>query len=384
MRIAMAAAITAGVVLSTGAMAQTESVIWSFDSGSYPNGRVTLDPTTGVLYGTTVAAGNGFGTVFSLSSKHGIWKYTMLYAFAGGADGQNPYAGLSEDSSGALYGTTEAGGSYGEGTLFKLAYNGSSWVHTVLHTFGGGHDGANPYSALLIDEKAGTIYGTTVKGGAHDCGTVFEQAPSGHERVLHSFASSEACDPYSGLREDSSGRLYGASLGSGLQGFGSVYMLQQVQGKWSESMIYRFDGADGEGPNDIDLDRATNTLYGTTTGGHLAAPTVFTLTETNGVWQENTLYTLNQTPVGLHLDAATGNLYGATYTFDSNTDGSVFELTSSGGTWTETNLHNFAGPPGDGDNPTARPTEDPKTGYLYGTTYSGGLYNGGIAYLVVP
>lgn len=122
--------------------------------------------------------------------------YSVLYSFCSQpkcADGANPYAGLVQDKTGALYGTTNAGGSYsacwqyGCGTVFKLAQDGTE---TVLHSFTGTPDGAAPYAGLVLDgksnilEKSFDLYGTTVGGGAYDRGMVFEVTSSGTEKVL--------------------------------------------------------------------------------------------------------------------------------------------------------------------------------------------------------
>jgi uncharacterized repeat protein (TIGR03803 family) len=92
----------------------------------------------------------------------------VLYSFAGGSgDGANPFAGLL-NVNGTLYGTTEEGGAYGYGTVFKITRRGTE---TVLHSFGGSGDGANPYAGLL--KVNGTFYGTTARGGTNNDGTVF-------------------------------------------------------------------------------------------------------------------------------------------------------------------------------------------------------------------
>src|SRR5271166_4041723 len=104
--------------------------------------------------------------------------FTVLYNFAGGADGGNPYAGLVRDASGNLYGTTANGGAFrgGAGAVFRLHGHNES----VLYSFcflSGCPDGTLPYSTLVRD-AAGNLYGTTFTGGTgcsqNDCGTVFK------------------------------------------------------------------------------------------------------------------------------------------------------------------------------------------------------------------
>jgi uncharacterized repeat protein (TIGR03803 family) len=91
----------------------------------------------------------------------------VLYSFVGGADGSRPIAGLIFDTSGALYGTTEFGGSSALGTVFKLtppAKGQTQWTQTVLHGFAGGSDGALPLASLIFD-TSGALYSTTYDGG---------------------------------------------------------------------------------------------------------------------------------------------------------------------------------------------------------------------------
>jgi uncharacterized repeat protein (TIGR03803 family) len=110
--------------------------------------------------------------------------FTVLHNFAGRSDGAGPYAGLVQDTAGNLYGTTTGGGSYGAGVVFKLDPSGAE---TVLYAFTGGVDGNGPIAGVAPDAR-GTLYGTTVSGGAYGCGTVFKVDPTGAETVLHSFA----------------------------------------------------------------------------------------------------------------------------------------------------------------------------------------------------
>jgi uncharacterized repeat protein (TIGR03803 family) len=145
----------------------TEKVLDDFVPG--PNGAF---PTTGLinvdgkLYGTTVSSGaDGGGTAFSLTTNGSL---TLLHSFGSGTDGSSPSAPLL-DVKGALYGTTSAGGAYGKGTIFRLSLNGNK--EKVLHSFGYGSDGATPLAGL-VDVK-GTLYGTTSAGGAYGNGTVF-------------------------------------------------------------------------------------------------------------------------------------------------------------------------------------------------------------------
>ena len=92
------------------------------------------------------------------------------------SSGTGPYASLAIDAAGNFYGTTFAGGAYGFGSVFKLTYSGGSWTSSTLHDFIGGNDGANPQSTPVFDTM-GNLYGTTRAGGAYGNGTIFQLAP---------------------------------------------------------------------------------------------------------------------------------------------------------------------------------------------------------------
>jgi uncharacterized repeat protein (TIGR03803 family) len=151
--------------------------------GAHPAANLIFDDV-GTLYGTTLDGGDyNFGTVFKLtppSTFGAAWTETVLYSFHGGSDGAAPGAGLILDPSGALYSTTGKGGNMdcpdGCGTVFKLtppAVPGRTWIKSVLYSFTGGSDGAEPAGGLIGDATA-VLYGTTRNGGSRGSGTVFQ------------------------------------------------------------------------------------------------------------------------------------------------------------------------------------------------------------------
>src|SRR6266581_3085265 len=131
----------------------------------------------------------------------GQGSYEVLHAFEQGA--QYPTAGVIQDSTGNLYGTTLYGGASGAGTVYKLAPDGTL---TILHSFNYS-DGYYPYAGLVRD-SAGNLYGTTLYGGASGYGTVYKLAPDGTLTLLHEFNSSEGYYPLAGAIQDSTGNLY--------------------------------------------------------------------------------------------------------------------------------------------------------------------------------
>ncbi|HWY21908.1 MAG TPA: choice-of-anchor tandem repeat GloVer-containing protein [Candidatus Acidoferrum sp.] len=148
----------------------------------YPNSGFVLD-SAGNLYGTGQGPTGSFdvGVVYKLSPAVGSWTTTILYAFTGSPDGNNPWGGVTLNSAGNLYGTTWYGGKsancqFGCGTIFSLAPSGSGWTETQLHSFNAGNDGAYPQAGAIVD-SAGDVFTTTSSGGSGHQGTVFEVVP---------------------------------------------------------------------------------------------------------------------------------------------------------------------------------------------------------------
>src|SRR5271170_7214742 len=110
--------------------------------------------------------------------------FTVRYNFKGApTDGGLPYYGsLIRDPGGNLYGTTWVGGASNGGAIFKLDATGAE---TLLYSFTGGTDGGTPYAGLIQD-GSGNLYGTTLIGGAFDQGVVFKLDTGGTETVLYS------------------------------------------------------------------------------------------------------------------------------------------------------------------------------------------------------
>jgi uncharacterized repeat protein (TIGR03803 family) len=377
-------ALVSMVLVIPSTQSQTFSVLYSFkrkgDGGS-PQAGLFRGPGGG-FYGTTFLGGDSScscGTVFKLFPNG---TFTLLYVFKG-TDGANPTGTLIADGKGNLYGTTSQGGSGRprDGTVFKLAppvQKGSRWTETVLHTFVGGVDGANPNGGMIRDQ-AGNLYGTTLLGGAFNQGTVFEVDANGRETILYSFAGSpDGARPYAGLVQDGAGNLYGTTLLGGAFDRGTVFELD-ANGK--ERLLYSFSGqVDGAYPNSVLILDGVGNLYGTTNEGGDAANhgTVFKLDK------QGTLTVLHafaggkdgSSPnAGLILDES-GNLYGTTTQGgDGDNDGTVFKLDKTG---TLTVLYIFTAGAG-GAYPYAGLVRD-QAGNLYGTAVDVGRYGNGVAF----
>ena len=237
-----------------------ESVLHSFTSaeGNEPLSSLVRD-RFGNIYGTTFSGGPvNTGGVFKLT-PHG--DCTFLHYFDGGVDGALPYAGLTLDANGNLFGTTYVGGSNNKGVVFEISSSGSE---TILHNFIGGNDGANPYSPLIRDAQ-GNLYGTTGRGGSTGNGTIFKVTTAGVETVLHSFATQEGSFLTGGLLRDTSGNLYGTAQKGGAGTGGTVFELTKAG---TLIVLHSFDTrSDGQYPwSGLILDAQGN-LYGTTSQG---------------------------------------------------------------------------------------------------------------------
>jgi len=347
-----------------------ETILYSFGAppdGANPNASLVFD-SAGNLYGTTSSGGSsGSGTIFKLDANG---NETVLYSFTGGSDGGAPYAGLLPASSGNFFGTTTQGGTSSQGTIFKLDARGNE---TVLYSFAGSPDGANPQGELIQD-AAGNLYGTTPNGGSLspcfvfpqfpnpngrplDCGVVFAIDPTGKETIIHQFSGTpDGPEPVGSLVPDADGNLYGTTYYGGTGncpiiapdthvyvgniGCGSVYKLDPT-GKFT--VLYSFNGPDGLYPQAGLVRDGGGNLYGMTSQGGLSGPapsnpygfftgsgTVFKL-DPSGVL--TVLFSFAPSPVSgqpvgtLLLDQA-GNLYGTISGFDDPPNGgSVFKLT---------------------------------------------------------
>jgi len=394
--------------VTVSAQTQTYEVIHNFTGGAdgeMPLAGLSID-AAGNLYGTThsgATSPNCFacGVVFRVSPKGSGWIFSTLHTFQGGGDdGASPSAKVIFGPDGNLYGSTNYGGSFSLGTVFRLqrparacVSTNCPWNLTVLYSF------YNTYGANdIVFDQAGNIYGTTSQGGINDRGTVYELTPSSGSwtaTILNQFGNNLG-SPYSGVVVDQAGNIYGAA---DVPRAGIVYELTSPADQLQVLHQLPENGQEGSLPaSDLITDGAGN-LYGATSGGGSnGGGTVFKLSPSPSGWTFNTIYNLpggvcNGTFLGssnLSLDAA-GSLYGTTYCYGAYGWGSVFKLTPSSNSWTYTSLYDFCAdgyPCSDGCLPSSNVVFDSK-GNLYGTAsgcgaHSHGEYGSGVVWEITP
>src|SRR5437588_791162 len=181
---------------------------------------------------------------------------TTLANFVG-PNGANPlFAPLAQGTDGNLYGTTQAGGAHQQGTVFKVTPAGTL---TTLHSFCGQScaDGAAPFAGLVLGND-GNFYGTTEAGGTNNEGTVFKMTPQGTLTTLHNFDDSEGRGIVAGLVQASDGNFYGAAGQGGANDYGSVFMITPAG---ALTVLHSFDATDGATPTALVLGTDGN-FYG--------------------------------------------------------------------------------------------------------------------------
>jgi len=359
-------------VFATELHAQTWTVLHNFTGpeGAGPQAGLTMDQA-GNLYGTTYnggsTAGNchftsGCGVVFKMTRRGSDWTLTPLYKFAG-PDGSNPAARVIIAPDGTLYGTTVYGGASNNGVVFRLQPPATAcksvlcpWTETVVYSFTGGADGANPtYGDLTID-RAGNVYGTTYTGGntagncsgsAPGCGVVFELSPSGGgwtESVLHTFQWDDGAFPYAGITFDNNGNIFGTAEAGGTSVGGVIYELTPSGSGWTETVLHNFSDFDeggGQAYGGLISDSSGNLYGATSVGGQNTGGEAYELSPSNGGWTFKLLYGFDAyqgTLASLAMDSS-GNLYGTIFIGTPE----IFRLTPSNGQY---NLTGFNGSEG--------------------------------------
>jgi uncharacterized repeat protein (TIGR03803 family) len=327
-------------------------------------------------------------TLVLVSAAQAAPRYKILHAFGHGSDGYGTWGSLVFDAEGNAYGTTINGGTHNFGSVFELTpHSNGYWTETVLHDFNcKGNEGCMPTAGLAID-AAGDLYGTAKT-------TTFELSPGSGGWNLTVLQNEGG--PFN-LILDQAGDLYGP-LGLGQYGQGAISELVKDDA-WTEKWLYSFcsknsrkhDCLDGSYPYAGVTWGPDGNLYGTTVqyGVH-GYGVVFRLApQQDGAWEETVLHSFpafegdGQKPYeGVVLDKA-GNVYGATYQGGSSTScGVIFKLApQADGKWKESILYDF---PKLSQGCIANTMAFDAHGNLWGTAQSGGASDNGVVFELTP
>jgi len=391
------------ILLSAAWAAKAPQVIYSLageNDGEYTDTDLVID-SAGNLYGTSVQGGDfGSGTVFQLALSGNGWTHTVLYSFSGGADGGEPYKGVTLDSEGNLYGTAVTGGGGfcegGCGVAYKLTHVGGTWTQSVIHTFTGGNDGSGPGAGLTLN-KHGDVYGMTPTGGAYGLGVIFrlhlQNSGAWSLKVLHAFTGGDdGATGSAGRLILRRGILYGAATVGGANGQGTIFSLKHLPGEWRFTTLYSFKGQPDAGfpYGGLTFDQAGN-IYGTTyyDGANDFGSVYQLVPQGDGSWSERVLYSFKGGRDGLGsisnlVIGKNGALYGTTSEGGAGCScGTIFKLRSDGqGNWKETPAYRFMGAPDAAFAYNGMVADS--AGNLYGATVHGGSNNDGAIYKFTP
>jgi uncharacterized repeat protein (TIGR03803 family) len=416
------------------------TVLHSFSGYSAPNrdsgpAAALVRVSDGNLYGSTYREGRfNQGTIFRMTPGGVV---TVLHHFEGGAGGANPGAALVQAADGNLYGTTEGGGA-GTGVVFRVTVDGT---FAVLHTFDGPSEGG-PTRSALIQASDGNFYGTARVGGAFEQGTLFRMAVDGTVTLLHAFAGApvDGSFPSAALVEGPDGSLYGTTAGGGSGGTSGRGTAFRLTPGGNLTILHAFRGGNSDAGGPLALVMAGDgNFYGISSTGGAYCPggdfdsfcgpgTAFRMTPDGTVtllqvwwsadpepsrpcaltaagdgtfyvvlsdgYTKGAIFRMAQTGAATLVHQFTGNDYlrphglvsGFGGTFYGTTSargiadfGTIFRLDSAG---TYTLLYQFAGSD-EGTFPLAPPVQA-TDGNFYGTTVRGGTFDCGTVYKMTP
>jgi len=294
---------------ATSALAQTVTTIFNFNGtkGSSPFLERLTQGRDGKLYGTTYTGGaSDLGTVFRVDPASG--HEIVIHSFDG-TNGSNPAGGLTLASNGDYFGTTQYGGSAGDGVLYEITSGGT---YIVLHQFLGGSDGSYPYgppieasdgslygtnsggnteaptiykvtragaySAVYTYDKAttgwlvygliqgsdGLLYTMSNQGGSGNCGTIVKLALSGQVKATFPFNCANGGNPVLPLIQANDGNYYGTTFGGGAHNSGVIFKLTP---SFTEKVLYEFGSGQATEPEAGLVQGTDGNFYGVTTTG---------------------------------------------------------------------------------------------------------------------
>ena len=357
----------------------------STNKGKGPAAPLTQDGTN--FYGTTTAGGTGdSGTVFRVSTTGSL---TTLVNFTGNGDsnkGANPQSRLIKKDS-YLYGTTLEGGTSDRGTIFRVATNGT--LSTLVHMNGfdgNGSNGAGPLDVTMGTD--GYLYGTTQAGGLNGAGTVFRANLTGGFVTRFHFSGPDGMSPAAGLTQGTDGNFYGTTRAGGpggAQGFGTAFKITPA-GDLTTLNVFTGDGPGAKGSSlnaGLVADGQSGFLGTTSGGGTSGAGTVFRVSPDGTIttvieFTGKTGANKGTSPVAGLYRKPDGNFYGTTRTGGTGDFGTIFQLTPAG---VMTTVVEFTGTTGSrkGAYPSGALVRA-GDGNFYGTTERGGVNNRGTVF----
>jgi uncharacterized repeat protein (TIGR03803 family) len=352
---------------------------FSSDEGSCPDGAL-LRASDGLLYGMTRRGGkHGAGTLFRLNAAG---KVEVMHTFGLGAGEGRGANGSLIEVNGYLYGVTRRGGPSDDGVVFRLSLDGE---FTLLHTFAGPVDGKWPQGPLLLASD-GNLYGATWLGGTYDEGTVFRMDLKGNVTTLWHMNPRGMGDPASpggGLIQAGDGRIIGTSAVGGSSFDGTVFAVG-LDG--SHEVLHDFDGPNGWDDYNGITQGMDGAFYGTTPSDSQTASGVAFKLQSDGGY--TVLHYFSSDGTGLWSPYGSLAVWGklGNVVVGTAAGGGAF---NQGGIWRMTTdgkyevLYDFGnnvqgGP--DGNEPLAGLLRSGK--WFYGTTCSGGLDNIGTVFRI--
>ena len=285
--------------VSSGALSE----IFGFPSnglnGRTPQSGLSLG-TEGSFYGAAETGGaNGFGTVFKVTPSGTL---TVLYSFTNGADGAYPWAPPIQTSNGTIYGATYNGTT--PGTAYKIRSDGTFFLIASL---------PSKTTAPFILGTDGNLYGTSQYGGTFNEGTVFRLTTAGVLTIIHSFGSSDGTIPTGPVMQAADGKLYGVTSSGGTFGLGIIYSMNTSGGSFK--VLHNFQSSEGSSPGAGLVQGSDKYLYGVAqAGGASAKGTLFRVNTTGTAF--SVLYNFTSasgdTPMSTPVIHTNGLIYGTT------------------------------------------------------------------------
>jgi uncharacterized repeat protein (TIGR03803 family) len=296
------------------------TTLWDFgtdaDQGAYGSASPLVEGKDGYFYGSASQGGPiGWGIIFRLAPSVSDPNFQILYAFGTETnlegdilDGENPNT-LVQGTDGNFYGTTQSGGAYGFGTIFKLSPPGSLTNFATLYSFGTVQDEfGNPLDGnapnALVQGTNGIFYGTTLFGGSNDInyqsflqygppsyyyygypsysygngdGTIFGISSNGSFTGLYSFDQRQydGFTPIGAMVRGTNGNLCGTTYGGGANNRGTIFLYQP--GGIPQFVVWFSKGLGGEPnpPQGLVPGTTAGEFYGTTATAHDGSGTVY-------------------------------------------------------------------------------------------------------------